>query len=661
MNPSYKLAVAGSIYCDSTLFTSNITVLGDYTVLNTTTSNTEQVDINNSGTGPALQVRQTGQQPVAYFYDDNNIALTVADGGFVGVGTTNPAYPCEIIGTLNINGSIYQNGAPLITGTNATNITTGTLNAAILPTSGVTASTYGSASSVAQFTVDNKGRLTTATSIPIAITSGAVSGLAVSATTDTTNATNINTGTLNAAQLPPSGVTASTYGSASSVAQFTVDNKGRLTTATSIPIAITSGAVSGLAASATTDTTNATNINTGTLNAAQLPTSGVTANTYGSASSVAQFTVDNRGRLTTATSIPIAITSGAVSGLAASATTDTTNATNINTGTLNAAQLPTSGVTASTYGSASSVAQFTVDNRGRLTTATSIPIAITSGAVSGLAASATTDTTNATNINKGTLNAAQLPTSGVTANTYGQSNVVPRITVDIYGRITNVTNSTQLANVAVTGDYNDLLNTTFKLNGISAFYNNGNVGIGTSTPTAPLEVIGRIKATQFIGDGSQLTGVTSTSVVSSQWSNSNVGSSSNIFFNSGFVGIGTSSPSYLLHVNGNMFATNVMTYSDAKYKRDVATIENALDIVNNMRGVTYRIGEDAKTYMGVIAQEIEPFVPEAVNTDVAGMKSVSYGNMVGLLIEAIKDMTKIIKSQQQDIDRLSLRLCPSDT
>jgi hypothetical protein len=122
--------------------------------------------------------------------------------------------------------------------------------------------------------------------------------------------------------------------------------------------------------------------------------------------------------------------------LAASATTDTTNASNITLGTLNSARLPNSGVVAGTYGTASNSASVTVDAKGRVTSASNTPIAISSGAVSGLAASATTDTTNASNISSGTLNQARLPLSGVTAGSYGSASTSASVTVDDKGRVT---------------------------------------------------------------------------------------------------------------------------------------------------------------------------------------------------------------------------------
>lgn len=75
-----------------TLFASNLQILGDFTTLNTLTSNTEQMTVTNSGSGPAILVRQTGNEAVAAFYDDNAMAMYIggssSDAGFVGIGTT---------------------------------------------------------------------------------------------------------------------------------------------------------------------------------------------------------------------------------------------------------------------------------------------------------------------------------------------------------------------------------------------------------------------------------------------------------------------------------------------------------------------------------------------------------------------------------------------
>jgi hypothetical protein len=107
-----------------------------------------------------------------------------------------------------------------------------------------------------------------------------------------------------------------------------------------------------------------------------------------------------------------------------------------------------------------------------------------------------------------------------------------------------------------------------------------------------------------------------------------------------------------LDMSGNMtVAGDITAYSDARVKTNVKTIENALLKVLNLRGVSYTRtdSEDKNTKIGVIAQETLQVVPEVVNQDTAGMYNVSYGNMVGLLIEAIKE-------QQKEIDELKAKL-----
>ena len=89
------------------------------------------------------------------------------------------------------------------------------------------------------------------------------------------------------------------------------------------------------------------------------------------------------------------------------------------------------------------------------------------------------------------------------------------------------------------------------------------------------------------------------------------------------------------------FNNDVTAFSDERLKRDIETIPNALDKVCQMRGVTFeRIDDEGSRSMGVIAQEIEKIIPEVVREDSSEekIKSVAYGNMVGVLIEAIKEL-----------------------
>jgi len=94
-----------------------------------------------------------------------------------------------------------------------------------------------------------------------------------------------------------------------------------------------------------------------------------------------------------------------------------------------------------------------------------------------------------------------------------------------------------------------------------------------------------------------------------------------------------------ISVSGSITATGDITaYSDARLKTDIETITGALDRVRKLRGVTFSRRETGNRGVGLIAQELAPIVPEAVMTHEDGLLSVAYGNLVGVLIEAVKDL-----------------------
>lgn len=93
--------------------------------------------------------------------------------------------------------------------------------------------------------------------------------------------------------------------------------------------------------------------------------------------------------------------------------------------------------------------------------------------------------------------------------------------------------------------------------------------------------------------------------------------------------------------SGNTTSTgNVTAYSDIRLKKDIELIPDALDKVCALRGVTYERIDSGERQTGVIAQEVQAVLPEAVMTmtDEQQTLSVAYGNLVGLLIEAIKEL-----------------------
>lgn len=122
----------------------------------------------------------------------------------------------------------------------------------------------------------------------------------------------------------------------------------------------------------------------------------------------------------------------------------------------------------------------------------------------------------------------------------------------------------------------------------------------------------------------------------------------------GNVGIGTTSPTQKLTVSGNICATGTIgACSDVRFKRDIVPLSSSLKSVLSLQGVHYRwkteefpdrnFSKDRQ--IGLIAQEVEKIYPEVVQTGTDGYKSIDYARLTPALIEAVKE-------QQKQIDEL---------
>ena len=110
--------------------------------------------------------------------------------------------------------------------------------------------------------------------------------------------------------------------------------------------------------------------------------------------------------------------------------------------------------------------------------------------------------------------------------------------------------------------------------------------------------------------------------------------------------------------SGSFTATgNVTAYSDERIKYNISTIENALDKVCKLRGVYYTHKQDDEENIGVIAQEVEKVVPELVSIaktsekpfeHLDNIRTMKYGNTVGLLIQAIKELKEYVDRSKCD-------------
>jgi hypothetical protein len=108
---------------------------------------------------------------------------------------------------------------------------------------------------------------------------------------------------------------------------------------------------------------------------------------------------------------------------------------------------------------------------------------------------------------------------------------------------------------------------------------------------------------------------------------------------------------------GNFYAVgNVTAYSDIRHKRNIVKIEDSLNKVHKLSGYTYNRKDNGKRFTGLIAQEVQEVLPEAVNEDTKGELSVAYGNMSGLLVEAIKELTAQLNTERERVDILSKKI-----
>lgn len=219
--------------------------------------------------------------------------------------------------------------------------------------------------------------------------------------------------------------------------------------------------------------------------------------------------------------------------------------------------------------------------------------------------------------------------------------------------------------------------------GSNIYYNTGNIGIGTTTPGAKLEVntwagsapagfnpilnlvggyvgnntqghsidfhintldyypASRIVSTMSTGGGGELQFHTSS------WYPTTPAAARMTITSGGNVGIGTTTPSYTLTVNGSSWTSNgAWSGSDIRWKKNIMPINATLDKILKLKGVNYEWGKDKfkainfseGKQIGLIAQDVEKVFPELVRTDNDGYKAISYERLSVLLMKAMQEI-----------------------
>jgi len=121
------------------------------------------------------------------------------------------------------------------------------------------------------------------------------------------------------------------------------------------------------------------------------------------------------------------------------------------------------------------------------------------------------------------------------------------------------------------------------------------------------------------------------------------------FIVDGYLNIGFKDydENYKMKVDGNVYVSgNVIGLSDLNLKKNIETIENPLEKIEKLRGVYFNYkNNDERRQIGMIAQEVEEIIPEVVYMTNEETKAIAYNNLIGLLIEGIKELSNIIKSK----------------
>lgn len=100
-----------------------------------------------------------------------------------------------------------------------------------------------------------------------------------------------------------------------------------------------------------------------------------------------------------------------------------------------------------------------------------------------------------------------------------------------------------------------------------------------------------------------------------------------------------------LNIEGVVSATgDVVGMSDKRIKKNIKLISDPWTLIESINGYKYKLRSDNTDHIGLIAQEVESVIPEAVYTDPdSGYKAIAYGNLAGLFVETLKDINKRLK------------------
>ena len=254
---------------------------------------------------------------------------------------------------------------------------------------------------------------------------------------------------------------------------------------------------------------------------------------------------------------------------------------------------------------------------------------ITSASLSTNAISSSTITTNGNTITAGAINCGAISSTSITTN--GNTLTCGTISSGAINTNGNSLTSGSISTGAI--GCGAITSTSINTQGNSiscgSLNTNGNALTSGSLTTGNITSSGFVSATNYM--------VIANTAPTLYMNDTDTGQFA-FHCNTGLIGCLRTSGSWGSYTDnsGNFTATgNVTAYSDAKLKKNIETIADPMSLVRRMRGVFYERIEDDKPGVGVVAQEIQEVLPQVVNEN-DGTLSVAYGNISGVLIEALK-------------------------
>ena len=180
----------------------------------------------------------------------------------------------------------------------------------------------------------------------------------------------------------------------------------------------------------------------------------------------------------------------------------------------------------------------------------------------------------------------------------------------------------------------------------------GSSNLVFNTSTNVLTASGNINASYFIGNGSQLTGLTAGLTITDETSSSSIFYPAFTSNTSGTISAAnvSSTKLYFVPSTGQLNATSFNSLSDKNFKTNMLVIENALTAITSLNGYSFEYIDGSGSSYGVSAQEVELVMPNAVSTDPTGRKSVNYNSFTAYLIEAVKDLSNQITELKKELN-----------